>query len=90
MRDQIVEKPMARKPIRDPRIDQPPECRLMPFVGDESRARSEGFAAARPKVYLPCLYWEEALQEDPPTAQSLEERYMSKFRTAVLVKKYTA
>jgi hypothetical protein len=62
----------------------------MPFVGDESRARSEGFVVARPKVYLPCRYWEETLQEDPPASQSLEERYMSKFRIAVLVKKHTA
>jgi hypothetical protein len=56
---------MAREPIRDPLNDQPLECRLMPFVGDETRGRSEGFSVARPKVYLPYRYWQEALQEDP-------------------------
>jgi hypothetical protein len=28
--------------------------------------------------------------QDPPTTESFEERYMSKFRSAVLVKKHTA
>jgi len=68
MRDQIVDKPMARKPIRVPRIDQPSECRLMPFVGDEGRARSEGFAAARPKAYLPCRKFRTAVLVKKHTA----------------------
>jgi hypothetical protein len=56
---------MAHDPMRDPVNDQSPECRVIPFVGNETRARGEGFSVARPKVYLPCRYWEEALQEDP-------------------------
>jgi hypothetical protein len=63
---------MVRKSIRIPLDDQPPECsvippecRVIPFVINEIRARSERFSAARPRAYLPCRYWEEALQEDP-------------------------
>jgi len=63
---------MARQSIRYPLDDQPPErtaipaeCRVLPFVINEIRARSERFAATRSRAYLPCRYWEEALQEDP-------------------------
>jgi hypothetical protein len=53
---------MARRPYRDALSDQPLECRLIPFTGDEIRDRPEGLSAARPRLYLPFRYREEDLE----------------------------
>ena len=55
---------MARKPYRDALNDQPLECRLIPFTGDEIRDRPEGLSAARPWLYFPFRHREEDLQQD--------------------------
>ena len=55
---------MARRPYRNALNDQPLECRLIPFTGDEIRDRTEGLSAARPWLYLPFRYREADLQQD--------------------------
>jgi hypothetical protein len=54
---------MARRPYRDALNDQPLECRLIPFTGDEIHDRTERLSAARPR-YSPFRYQEEDLQQD--------------------------
>jgi hypothetical protein len=55
---------MARRPYRDALNDQPLECRLIPFTGDEIHDRTERLSAARPRPYFPFRYQEEELQQD--------------------------
>jgi hypothetical protein len=60
----VEEKPMARRPYRDALSDQPLECRLIPFTGDEVRDRPEGLSAGQRWLYLPVRQREEDLQQD--------------------------
>ena len=55
---------MARRPYRDALNDQPLECRLIPFTGDEIRDRTERLPAARPWLYFPFRNPEDDSQED--------------------------
>jgi hypothetical protein len=57
---------VAREPIPDPIGDQPPACKFISSVGDETSADRKRFSTVLPKVHLPPRrYWEEALKEDP-------------------------
>jgi hypothetical protein len=55
---------MARRPYRDVLNDQPLECRLIPFTGDEICDRTARLSAARPWLYFPFRNQEEDLRED--------------------------
>ena len=55
---------MARRTYRDALNDQPLECRLIPFTGDQIRDRAEGLSAPRTWLYFPFRHQEEDSQED--------------------------
>jgi hypothetical protein len=54
---------MARRPYRNALYDQPLECRLIPFTGDEVGDRTERLSAARPWLYFPYRNPEETSLE---------------------------